>query len=132
MTRATPVEIRAAFFATAGYSQPLPQWKFVAFDDQPADGLYVAIYRDNGNLPVGLCGYGAWEYQDTDGTNDDADDEGMVRGFGWTEDSTDQSGDGYVHSREVVAYWPVNFASSEASLKAIRASLIKREAGAAS
>jgi hypothetical protein len=98
-------------------------WKLVATDGNPDDGLYVALYEDGQNVPVGLCSYGDWEFFDADDLRDDADDDGIVRGHGWTESSTDLHGDGYVHLRSVVAYLPINFAHSQPDMAAIRALL---------
>jgi len=95
-------------------------WKIVSIDGHPPDGLYVALYKDRSHFVVCLCSYGNWEYFDADGEDPDADDEGTVRGYGWSESVEDSSGDGYLHQRNVVAYYTLNFDYQKPSVAAIR------------
>ncbi|WP_420465562.1 hypothetical protein [Panacagrimonas sp.] len=104
-------------------------WKFVDTDGQPDPGLYVAIYKGHSSLHVALCSYGDWEFNDIDDQDDRADDEGVVRGFGWTEEAEDRGGDGYVHERDVVAYLPTDYQCSDKTIAAVRALLARREDG---
>lgn len=110
-------------------SAEVEAWKFVDADGQPEPGLYVAIYKGTTSFPVALLSYGDWEFYDEDGHDDRADDSGVVRGFGWTEETEDSSGGGYVHEREVVAYLPADYQHSADSMKAVRALLARREGG---
>jgi len=98
-------------------------WKLVREVGPPTDGLYVAVYEDGDNYPVALCAYGHYEFNDIHNEHPDADSEGVVRGFGWTETAEDASADSFIFQRKVVAYLPTNFDMRDEGMKALRAIL---------
>ena len=94
-------------------------WKNPATDGNPAEeGLYMAIYKGDGkSLPVGLLVYGAYDFDD----DDDEEGDAQVKGIGWTESTEDRDGSSWTYIREVLAYWPVNLDMK--SLKQVRAAI---------
>lgn len=112
----------AAMLAAAPSPPAAEPWKFVATDGQPEDGLYIAVYRDEDRFPIGLLCYGAWEFYDQEDEHEGADEDGMVRGFGWTEE-TEGRGESLLWVRDVVAYQPTNYAHKDGPMKALREKL---------
>jgi hypothetical protein len=113
----------AASFVDAQQERDSLQWKKVNEHGNPPEGLYIAIYSDGTSLPVALLSYGDFEYY-TDDTNQ-GDDDGMVRGFGWSEqvDTPEGEYDSMIYVRDVVAYIPINFSGKTPAMIVIRAAM---------
>jgi hypothetical protein len=99
-------------------------WKIVARDGNPEPGLYMAIYTNGrGMLPVALCSYGHYDFFNED--CEDADDNGMVHRFGWSEEIEQYQGefDSLTFDRDVIAYLPINFDTANSFMLKTLASL---------
>ena len=101
----------------------MDNWKFPDVDGNPPEGLYVAVYRNGDSLPVALLSYGKWEFYDEDDVRDDADEDGMVRGFGWHEEAVSRHDDAFLFLREVVAYLPTDYSFTQPAMRALRSAL---------